>query len=325
MGLGVGEAAIIGAGINAVVGGANAYAQGKMNKRSLRYNEELYAKSRRDSLADWAMQNEYNSPAAQMQRYRDAGLNPMLIYGQSNEGATVRSPDSQSWNPRAPQMEFDASSVMGAYMDTRIKEAQTDNLRAANTVSVQQAALLAAQTANTAQQTSRSQFELGLAQELRETSLEAAKANLRKTTAETDIMFNQDQRNAAMTSSNLKEAVQRIARMQQEIISSKIQNTLTRAQTVQTGAATDNTRAATAQTRAQTEKTNVEIQNLKMEKNRINAILRNLDKDSQLKQLDINLKKDGIQPTDPAWMRTITQYFEQHGISPNKTQYNDRW
>lgn len=32
----------------------------------------------------WHLMNEYNSPAAQMQRYQDAGLNPNLIYGQSN-------------------------------------------------------------------------------------------------------------------------------------------------------------------------------------------------------------------------------------------------
>lgn len=32
----------------------------------------------------WNLMNEYNSPAAQMQRYQDAGLNPNLIYSQSN-------------------------------------------------------------------------------------------------------------------------------------------------------------------------------------------------------------------------------------------------
>lgn len=325
MGLGVGEAAIIGAGINAVVGGANAYAQGRMNKRSLRYNRELYDKQRKDSLSDWAMQNEYNSPSAQMQRYRDAGLNPHLIYGQSNEGATVRSTDQQAWNPRAPQFEFDAGTEFARYYDTRIKEAQTDNLRAANTVSIQQAALLAAQTANTVQNTAKSQFELQLSRDLRETSLQAATANLRQTEAQTTVMLNQDQRNAAMTASNLKEAISRILKIDQEIISSKIANNLTRAQIDNTRATTDNTRASTVQTRATTEKTRVETSNLKMEKSRINAILRNLDKDSQLKQLDINLKKDGVQPHDPAYLRAITQWLEQHGLSPNKPQYNDKW
>lgn len=32
----------------------------------------------------WNLMNEYNSPAAQMRRFQDAGLNPNLIYSQSN-------------------------------------------------------------------------------------------------------------------------------------------------------------------------------------------------------------------------------------------------
>ena len=42
---------------------------------------------RRQQLADqnnirfWKMQNEYNTPANQMKRLQDAGLNPNLIYG----------------------------------------------------------------------------------------------------------------------------------------------------------------------------------------------------------------------------------------------------
>ena len=34
----------------------------------------------------WNMQNAYNTPKAQMQRLKDAGLNPALMYGQGNVG-----------------------------------------------------------------------------------------------------------------------------------------------------------------------------------------------------------------------------------------------
>lgn len=37
-------------------------------------------------IAMWNMQNEYNTPAAQMQRFKAAGLNPMLVYQQGNPG-----------------------------------------------------------------------------------------------------------------------------------------------------------------------------------------------------------------------------------------------
>ncbi len=39
------------------------------------------------NLYQWNLENQYNSPAAQMQRYAEAGLNPNLIYGQQNLSA----------------------------------------------------------------------------------------------------------------------------------------------------------------------------------------------------------------------------------------------
>lgn len=53
-----------------------------MKQQEQAYNFEL-----------WKAMNEYNSPAAQMSRYQDAGLNPNLIYGQQN---TAQSPASAS-------------------------------------------------------------------------------------------------------------------------------------------------------------------------------------------------------------------------------------
>lgn len=67
------------AGISALAGVATtaASAGGTMlgSLVSQRYNERM-----------WNKQNEYNSPAAQMQRFSDAGLNPNLIYGQGSSG-----------------------------------------------------------------------------------------------------------------------------------------------------------------------------------------------------------------------------------------------
>lgn len=41
----------------------------------------------------WEMQNQYNSPSAQMQRYKDAGLNPNLIYGSVSNGNASSAPE----------------------------------------------------------------------------------------------------------------------------------------------------------------------------------------------------------------------------------------
>ena len=42
----------------------------------------------KQNVAFWKMQNQYNTPKEQMQRLKDAGLNPNLIYGSSPAGAS---------------------------------------------------------------------------------------------------------------------------------------------------------------------------------------------------------------------------------------------
>lgn len=50
------------------------------------------------SLDMWHMQNAYNSPQAQMQRFQQAGLNPHLIYGQGTPGQAMAPPQYQPAN-----------------------------------------------------------------------------------------------------------------------------------------------------------------------------------------------------------------------------------
>jgi regulator of replication initiation timing len=64
-------------------------------------------KDRQEALDDWNRQNEYNSPKAQMQRYKDAGLNPQLIYGQGTPGNAPATPvSSQKSGAYAPKLDL---------------------------------------------------------------------------------------------------------------------------------------------------------------------------------------------------------------------------
>lgn len=256
-------AAGITAAASALSTGTNAYAQGRMNKKTRQWNEKMYAQQRGDSLKDWAMVNDYNSPQAQMQRFKDAGLNPNLIYGQSNEAPSVRSSDAPSWNPRAPEVQFDAGSIMGSYYDTQVKQAQVDQLRQSTTVAVQDAALKAAQTANTAAQTAKTEFETGLASDLRATSMQVAEANLRATNVNTDLALRGANRADLLASSSIAEATQRI---------------------IQSRAQTDNTRQSTENMR---------------------ETLLAITKDNELRDLDLQLRRAGINPNDSMLMRII--------------------
>lgn len=61
-------------------GAANVAATNEANQA----NAYLYSQQFKDSVKFWKMQNEYNSPAQQMNRLKDAGLNPNLVYGNGN-------------------------------------------------------------------------------------------------------------------------------------------------------------------------------------------------------------------------------------------------
>lgn len=143
--------------------GANAYSTGKMNAKNRKFAEEMWKKDADQNIAQWDMQNKYNeglwekqkaynqsiwekenaydSPSAQMDRLRQAGLNPNLIYGQNNMGGSLDAAQSTSsgnvpgknTSPvqgKAP--EFDLAQGIFAYMDFKTKSLSNDNLEAQN-------------------------------------------------------------------------------------------------------------------------------------------------------------------------------------------------
>lgn len=63
----------------------------------LKQQEQAY------NLELWNLQNQYNSPAEQMKRYQDAGLNPNLIYGQQNEASSPASASASPFRSSSPQ------------------------------------------------------------------------------------------------------------------------------------------------------------------------------------------------------------------------------
>lgn len=82
----IGGGALLGGSIIGGISGSSA--QKKANETNLQIARETneanaaLAKQQQEWNIDlWNMQNNYNTPAAQMQRYKDAGLNPNLIYG----------------------------------------------------------------------------------------------------------------------------------------------------------------------------------------------------------------------------------------------------
>lgn len=100
--------------IPAIIGGAAALAGGlvgaftnrKSQKDANRTNIQLAREQQQFEERMVQQQNEYNSPAAQMQRYAQAGLNPNLVYTQGNPGNQTSIPSYQRANVQPAQFNF---------------------------------------------------------------------------------------------------------------------------------------------------------------------------------------------------------------------------
>lgn len=264
-------AAAIAGGSSLLGSGASMLATGSMNKKTRWYNERMYGLQRKDAIADWNMQNSYNSPQAQMERFKAAGLNPNLIYGQTNQASPIRSVEAKGWNPEQPRFEGLAnagSQGLGAYYDTQVKQATLNNLAKQNDVLIEETALKQAQRLNINQQTAGSTFELGLKESLRSISLDMAAEQLRSTRSGTDINLERNAREALSNVQTLKEGMERILSMQ-----------LARA------------------------KTYTEIAQIKQ-------LTENLRKDGIVKDLDVKLSRLNIRPSDPLAVRMATELLK---------------
>lgn len=135
-------APIVAAGIaagSALLGqGAQMAATGKMNRKNRAFAEKMMHRQRDWALQDYAMQNEYNSPAAQMARLKAAGLNPNLVYGSGADamGGQIRSTDTAKYSGETPSFNGLAgagAAGISAYQNTQQMQIQNDLLKTQRT------------------------------------------------------------------------------------------------------------------------------------------------------------------------------------------------
>lgn len=256
----------------AISSAASAIGTSNLNKKNRKYADEVYAKQRRDALSDWTMQNEYNSPEQQMKRFKMAGLNPNLIYGRGSSGdaGVVRS--SQQPAVEFKQPSFGNSNPLDAYFNAQMKQAQIDNLRTQNTVAVQEQMLKAAQVASINIATDRNKLQLANDPKNIELS-----NSLKQISGDVGInqisqMMNKytlDQQQIDIVNRSKESTIQKAA---EELL---------------------NMESTRATQQAQRDLIQQQIENLR--------------KDATIKQLDIDLKRLGVQPGDELWQRILAR------------------
>lgn len=239
-----------------------------LNRAQRKWTESMYGRQRTDALADWNMQNEYNSPSGQMARLKAAGLNPNLVYGNGAtvQSANVRSSDTGSWRPETPQFKAGAGAGLMDIYDIQLKEAQIDNVKAATTVQMQERQLKEAQTMSTLQGTDTSKFDLDMKQKLSPYQLQSAEQGIRSNEANISMTLDENERRMALNSSHLREAVERILLSR----SSRSKN--------------------------------------EIEKNHINQQIENLKKDQEMKELDLQLMRMGVKPGSPWYVQMVARF-----------------
>lgn len=106
---------------------------------------EMYELQRKNNLEFWNMQNAYNHPKMQMARLREAGLNPLLVYGHGsvagNTAGAIGNPSMSVPESHTPGMSgtrfdvdlgsiFQYSQIKNSDMNTRLQEAQIAKIAA---------------------------------------------------------------------------------------------------------------------------------------------------------------------------------------------------
>lgn len=250
------DPSVVVAGAGLLGTAANAVSTGKTNKKSREWNEMMYNRQRYDARQQWHMQNEYNSPAAQMKRLQEAGLNPNLVYGTGSATQNAPSIDSASaptWSPRAPQIE--ASAPIAAYFDTQLRQAQTDNTKAQNTILTNQALLQIGELAALDMKNSLSRATYG-------NTLELANEQLRQMKSRTHLLD---------IDATYAEQGKNVDIEHKRGLAEKIWQDL-------------------------------DEQKLRM---------KGMSQDQKIKQFEIELRKNGINPNDPIYMRMIGRIISE--------------
>lgn len=274
-----------------IVGGIfNGLMQGAQNKKNRKFAEHMYDRQRLDAIADRTFENEYNSPAAQMARLKAGGLNPNLVYG---NGATAQGESTRSSSFSAPQTrapEIDSSAIMGIY-DAKMKQAQTDNIAALTKVAQQEALLKAVQTTNIAAQTEQSTATTAsIKQNTSQSatrfpvSMSELEANVKKILADTGL-----------TSANIGKVGYEIGKIKADTTYTLDSNE--RARVMQ--------KATLSKMAAEILKINAETKNVNWQSTQAAQTFLDSRVKYEMDKLDLELKRNGIQPHDAAYWRIL--------------------
>lgn len=286
-------------------------APGGVREAEQEYADAVYEKQKRDARADWERQNEYNHPLEQMNRLRQAGLNPNLVYGKGADNtAGVIAQASQ------PKVNFTPSQlpqqILSLAQNLRLQKAQTDNVAANTSVALAQKNNLESITAKNLQDTSRSKFDLEQAQQLKEGIIERQKIDNIMARQGIDLTLKDyDLRRMQMDINQARLSLEK-AKNEQDIKESgqRIAESIKRTAGIQLNNA--------YQKMKNEELFPLEMQKLRTDMRYTEQGISNLENTNKVLAADAYLRSLGIMPGDPTYLRMFMQFV-------NKGFDRDEW
>lgn len=263
--------------------------QRETNAANQAFNREMYNLQRQHNLEDYAMQNDYNSPTSQMQRLREAGLNPHLVYGNgaTTTAAPVRggtAPHGDAVAPKVHAPRVDNSMIADAfnmqpYFQMQNQVLQHDNLKVineklaaeTNAIKTRNKTELITQLLKSQDLTAKERENL-IADALISTRIDTEQEKNKGLHIANDIKQAKEERDIAKHAKNMEEAIERIALMK------------------------------------------IRKSSLYIEQNLMRQQLENMKKDGVLKDWEIKLSQAGITKNDNIFTRIVGTMLSQDGL-----------
>jgi hypothetical protein len=275
--------------------GINIGAEIAQTKQQRKWQLQDYERQKADQREFWDITNKFNSPEEQMNRLRQAGLNPHLIYGKGADVTASSLSGPTMGNAPKASVKFDYSQIMQAKaMNQQIKqgEAQTDNVYADTQNKVLQQSLTQAQinqtdamTANYMQQTASNKFQMEQAMRNADSIYEKIGLENESLKIKNVTELGRFELEQVKSASDKSRAIQEIAESKSRVLMAQLQNA--RAQELQP----------------------YQVDKLKEEIRSMNAIINNHNLDADIKRFEIEMRRQGTSFHDNSVMRKLWSFL----------------
>lgn len=217
---------------NAISGAQNYKNQRKLMWLQSDLNQQAAEWQNQTNIANWQMQNEYNTPANQMQRLIDAGLNPNLMYGNGSaatgnadnvQGASAGSTGlgHSAININTADAAVAMSNIVRNMQQGELMQSQIDMQRAQQRQADAQTASIMASTRRTDVGTMQDLFNYNFSKDTRDFAITKMLSETDKISSETKL--NEVNYNNLVTQGQLLQEKLKLAPMQSVLLSKQIQ------------------------------------------------------------------------------------------------------